>query len=778
MIFGKHCAFIVFVSMFVSGCASQFKAHQELIYGDYDKIVNRIETKDQLTEIDRYYLCAAYAGKRDYRNIFKCVDEMLEAAEAGELRGGSPYSMEPARDQLLLELHVFKTQALIDLGHLQEALEQINKSLLPKTYAGSANYNYKFYGWRGLAHALLRNREEALKYAKLTQKEIDGLNVKDKRSLTATIYLSLGEFEEALAEIDKGDNNLLLLLTAPIYSPMLAAVGMEMEALGNIVTMSAPAEVIAKGYMRALLLFEAGKIEQSRKVLAGIVDLSQLNALGSTNWKVYHLRSRISKREGRRDEAIEDLKKSIDFIESLRTRIDQDTSRIGFVGDKERVYEDLVVELVDAGRFKEAFEYVERAKARALVDMLASKKQFASSQQTSQQLSVLMKRLDEAEQEAQRGVYVTPENDKRQTADTRGLVIRTRDTIDKVAPELSNLISVRPPDVKTIQSLLKPDDTLVEYYGSGGNLFAFVVTDAAIQAVKLDGNGLNRPIESFRKAIADAKSDAWRRHALALHKRLVAPIADMVKTSDLLVVPHGSLHYLPFSALHSGNSFLVDNHAIRTLPAASVLGYLKAGDSRATSELLVFGNPDLGRPDMDLPGAETEARAILGLRPNTKVILRKNASETMFKKVGGQFRNLHFASHGKFYADRPLESGLLLTADNDNDGMLTVGELYETRLDADTVILSACETGVGKVANGDDVLGLTRGFLYAGARSIIASLWPVSDEATVLLMVNLYQNFAKMQNMATALRMAQLETRSAFPHPFYWAAFQMTGRKN
>ena len=157
------------------------------------------------------------------------------------------------------------------------------------------------------------------------------------------------------------------------------------------------------------------------------------------------------------------------------------------------------------------------------------------------------------------------------------------------------------------------------------------------------------------------------------------------------------------------------------------------------------------------------------------MLVRKDASETNFKAAGAVFSRIHFATHGKFQAEDPLNSGLFLAKDASNDGLLTVGELYSMRLDADLITLSACETGLGKVANGDDVVGLTRGFLYAGSRSIVASLWSVDDKATAELMEAFYSNLAKMPKQQ-ALREAQLRTRQDFPHPFFWAAFQLTGR--
>ena len=148
-----------------------------------------------------------------------------------------------------------------------------------------------------------------------------------------------------------------------------------------------------------------------------------------------------------------------------------------------------------------------------------------------------------------------------------------------------------------------------------------------------------------------------------------------------------------------------------------------------------------------------------------------------FKQQGGNYAYVHFASHGEFNADSPLNSALLLAKDKTNDGTLTVGELYSMRLNADLVTLSACETGLGKIANGDDVVGLTRGFLYAGSRSIVASLWKVDDEATAYLMTRFY-GALKGTSKREALRLAQLETRKKYAHPYYWAAFQLTGEAN
>jgi CHAT domain-containing protein len=282
-------------------------------------------------------------------------------------------------------------------------------------------------------------------------------------------------------------------------------------------------------------------------------------------------------------------------------------------------------------------------------------------------------------------------------------------------------------------------------------------------------------VQEFRSALQNPGSAAWQEGAKALHERLWQPIESSMGVPKVIVVAHGALHYLPFGTLMGPDSkLLIDQYSLRFLPSASVLKYLKP-PAKKDGLLLALGNPDLGDPRLDLRFAEDEARQVAKLSPQARLLVRKDASETNLKKAGGAFSRIHFATHGKFQPDEPLASGLYLSKDAENDGVLTVGELYSMQLDTDLVTLSACETGLGKVANGDDVVGLTRGFLYAGSRSIVASLWSVDDKATATLMETFYDNITS-QSKQDALRNAQLKTREAFPHPFFWAAFQLTGR--
>ena len=210
-------------------------------------------------------------------------------------------------------------------------------------------------------------------------------------------------------------------------------------------------------------------------------------------------------------------------------------------------------------------------------------------------------------------------------------------------------------------------------------------------------------------------------------------------------------------------------------PSASVARFL---DQRGSGQrtLLALGNPDLGDPALDLPGAGRETRMINRDWADSRILLRTLASEANFRRYAPSFEYLHLASHGEFNSDHPLRSRMLLAPGDGEDGTLTDSELYGLRLNANLVTLSACETGLGAVTPGDDVVGLTRGFLYAGAQSIITTLWPVSDAETTFLMSVFYEEL-KTNSKAGALRKAILSTLARYPHPGYWSAFNLTGAR-
>ena len=469
--------------------------------------------------------------------------------------------------------------------------------------------------------------------------------------------------------------------------------------------------------------------------------------------------------------AEEKLKRAINLLELQRSSLKLETHKMGFLTDKLAVYQKLIPILVSQGRHGEAFAYAERAKARALIDTLATRDNLVRSKSSPATASLSDSIV---KQEARLSVTDVNFNSQQRSLD-RSLLIQAKQALNTAAPDFASLTTVSPPDVKLLQTRLGQGEALIEYYGAGDQWFLFLLTAEGITSIEIEAGQIESLARQFRSQIQSR--GIYKPTAMALYDRLVKPVSHLIATnSRLTIVPHGILHYLPFAALHDGNGFLVDRFSINILPSASVLTFLD-NEPNTSHGNLVLGNPDLKNTELDLPGAEIEATEIAGILPDTTLLTRAEATESAVKNRRGNYRYLHVASHGIYNDEKPLESGLLLASDTQNDGILTVAELYSTTIDADLVTLSACETGLGKVSSGDDVVGFSRGFLYAGADSIVSSLWKVDDAATNQLMQNFYRRL-QQSDKGAALRLAQLDYKNLYSdHPYYWAAFQLTGSR-
>jgi CHAT domain-containing protein len=526
-------------------------------------------------------------------------------------------------------------------------------------------------------------------------------------------------------------------------------------------------EDVSNALLYAQSLGRVGRIDDSAAMLDTLLALPEIRAMGNLYWVALYERALIALKKNQREEGIRLLTESVESIESVRSTISFEAAKIGFAGDKQTVYAALIGALAQHGDWQPAFLFVERAKARALVDLLAQRRDLGPPQSADEKVRELF--ANAAAVDSSVGFASSD-------GAVRGikLVADSRDALGSVAPEAASLISVQKVGIAEIASRMSPDESLVDYYVQGEDLYAFVLNGQSITGIKLSAKGLDGDVRAFREAI-DRRDGRAKETGRALHDRLMRPLLTDLKGKKLVIAPHGVLHYLPFTALWDGEGYLVDQFSLRLIPSASALVYLRTGQPKKLGKLLALGNPDLGSRALDLPNAQVEAVTIAAMFPDSRALVRAEASKSAVKELANGFSILHFATHGKFDANTPLSSGLYLAKGREPDGVLTVSDLYSLRWDVDLVTLSACETGLGKVAKGDDVIGLTRGFLYAGARSIVASLWEVDDAATAHLMESFYRNLANTDKRE-ALRLAQVETRQQYPEPWFWAAFNILGR--
>jgi CHAT domain-containing protein len=262
----------------------------------------------------------------------------------------------------------------------------------------------------------------------------------------------------------------------------------------------------------------------------------------------------------------------------------------------------------------------------------------------------------------------------------------------------------------------------------------------------------------------------------ALFQRLLQPaLPKLAGVNYLGIVPHGVLHYLSFATLMDGRDYLIDRFALFYVPSASVLRYtLDRRMEQKNVRVLAVANPDLGQRALDLPFAEREVGSIRWNFPRITTLTRERATESWVRTHVGDFGIIHMASHGEFDPINPLFSAVKLAGDDAEDGDLEAVEVFDLQLNADLVVLSACQTGLGKVSGGDEIVGLNRSFFYAGTHALISSLWLVSDVSTAMLVKQFYRQYAT-QKKADSLRKAALHTRNFYPHPSYWGAFILVG---
>ena len=250
-----------------------------------------------------------------------------------------------------------------------------------------------------------------------------------------------------------------------------------------------------------------------------------------------------------------------------------------------------------------------------------------------------------------------------------------------------------------------------------------------------------------------------------LHELIWAPLADaLTQSRRVLVIPHAQLGSLPFGALHDGNCFLAQRHELAIAPSARVALHGLLRQPATALRALVMGE------STRLPHAAEEARFVAGLFPEATAYVGKEATLGTLRAHAGKADVIHLACHAQFRSDNPMFSALHLY-----DGALTVEATERLSLKPGIVVLSACETALAERGTGDEMVGLVRAFLVAGAARVLASLWPVDDELTSGLMAHFYPALCRGDSPATALRQAQIEVMRQHPHPFYWSAFTLLG---
>lgn len=488
--------------------------------------------------------------------------------------------------------------------------------------------------------------------------------------------------------------------------------------------------------------------------------------------------------------------KAREALETLRSSLRRDELKIAFMKNKSEVYECLVAICLGGDKrepaFREAFGYIELAKSRSLTEMILEGAQGSPEDLVCQ--SELVRRIRDMREELNwyyhrieleqlRPAENTPARIAQLQKATQARekdLLRVLRELPASQPETAALQGFQGIPLDSIQEQLPDDTSLIEYFTVGDQVIAAVVTRRSLEIVRVTlvsriANLLQMLRAQLSKMCLGADYiqrfggslfQATQSHLQALHGELLAPFRDRITGKHVVFVPHGILHSLPFHALFDGQQYAIDLFSVSYAPSASVYALCQNRPAQSGDAALV-----LGVPDKQAPSILDEVSAVASLLKSPRVFVGEEATEQVLREHGPHSRWIHLATHGYFRNDSPMFSGIRLG--NSHWSLL---ELHQLRLPAELIALSGCATGLNVVTAGDELLGLIRGLLAAGAQCLLLSLWDVNDASSAQLMRLFYSRLQGGETKAQALRGAMQGLREEYPHPFYWAPFFLTGK--
>lgn len=704
------------------------------------------------------------------------------------------------------------------LQYLSQALE-IDKSLdagidividlinIGETYRARGLYSSNLTDYE----KALSNFSDCLRFLENLRNKIKDINLLEMirtRVLNniGTTYLNLKKYGYALNFFKNG------------YFDALAI--NDLEALGMISCNLGIVHFIKEDYRKASTFYkEAIRIGEKTKA-------------SNILWEAYFGLGNCFEKFGELQKAVEYYQNSIEEIDNIRSRIYIDSFKAGFARDKLYVHETLIGHLYSLGKKgisrdnnEKIFSIMEKAKARAFLESIGNshfnimeklspeikeREKELSNRISSILHSLSNYELNEREREEKNKDYDQAENEYML------LISRIRTEI----PEVASMISPEPCHLDIIQNeLLDNNSALIEYFLGEQKSYIFFISKKCIEIFLLPSRQqIQKSIKGYIKEISDPPRGKYRGILAGkrLYREFFSPVAKILPESvdHLIIVPDGVLYYLPFESLIVDSEdqsctaqYLVEKYKISYAPSSSSLLFLKKNREKKQFPMALFamGNPNYDlrkKPDTEnglpskilkeiyenqgfefspLPYSEKEIKNISKFFPKNKqkIYLENQAKEEVIKNASLEnYQIIHLACHSLLDERFPFRSALVLTVDKDSeeDGFLLVREINNLRLSAEMIVLSACQTGRGRLENIEGVLGLPRIFFYCGARSVVSCLWKINDKSTTKFMSFFYKYLSQGESKSQALRLAKLALlKSKYSHPFYWASFVLYG---
>jgi len=561
------------------------------------------------------------------------------------------------------------------------------------------------------------------------------------------------------------------------------------------------------------LFRELGEDATAQQFYGEGIELARRLDANDLLYKLFQARGEHLYDQGRIAEAVEDYRRSITAIENIRQTIGIEENRASFMARILPVYERMIEIQLELGDRETAYDFYEKMKARNLLDILDGaflvfedemtaaeiKEQidlelelrhsnreiraYSNTDERSGAIDTLVTRqlkIRQAIKEFREQLYFRHPEIRRKMGS--GIPIRSRDAVRLLNQSEAGLAYLVLDDV-TICFLLRKlgrREYSIESHEIPVSRDSLGVLISELQRELKPGGDLPGPPGGAAESEATVET---------CYRLLVEPLRAQLEGMDqLCIIPDSYLHSVPFQALRNPGSgtYLIEEFALNYVYSMSVLDELRAGGTAGKEALIAFGNPELlpesgTDPRGSLPplhAAEEEARSIGRLfSGKSAVYTGREASESNFKGLAEDYGIVHLATHGLLDEVNPMYSSMLLASDKENDGYLTAREIIMLDLNADLVVLSACDTARGRLSEGEGMLGLSRAFFGAQVPTLVATLWPVADTSTMLLMKAFFERIRDGLRPARALQQAQLGLLNSgvYDDPAFWAPFVLIG---
>jgi len=567
------------------------------------------------------------------------------------------------------------------------------------------------------------------------------------------------------------------------------------DAIESFYRLNLTGKAVLAELLLARIALRTGDLEEARQhANLAVTRVSELSS-PVLSYQAYLLAGNVFSARNDHDGAYASYSRARESLETLRGNLRGEELKIAFLKNRTEVYENLV-ELCLArsasSATEEAFNYIEQAKSRSLMDLLVrpapvldtptagQSELVRSMRDLREELNWYYNRIEreqlQPEGQTPNRIASLQEHAKRREKD----LINMMQEASESDASMAGLQTPTHLPLATIREAIPSDTLLVEYFRMHDKILVSLIGRQTLEIFPITLESriadllrlLQFQLSKFRlnseyvEKFYDAFVSASQNHLFELHKELVAPIAARLDKEHLVFVPHGLLHYIPFHALYDGSQYLIDRHTISYAPSASIYSLSQRQSSNSSGGSLI-----LGIPDPVAPAILDEVRALSKVLTNSELFVGEEANDHVLRQKGPSSHIIHIATHGRFRQDNPMFSAIRL-----GNSSLSLFDLYQLRLPVDLITLSGCSTGMNVVSPGDELLGLVRGLLYAGARSLMLSLWDVQDKSTAEFMTAFYQALNDGQSKRAALRTATLQMKSQYPHCYQWAAFILVGQ--